>query len=106
MKLKVPSNISLETELFRGFNKKAVIITSIVTIISLIIAIIIFLIFGDTSILFCTSLVLFTVFISTALLTKMDNNLSIVDFILNMINFMKSQQIYTYKSEVNIIEKN
>lgn len=105
MKFKVPKNVSLEDELFRGFNKKATIITGIITMINIILCIIAYIIFGDTVVLLSTIYIVSTTTLCIGVFTKLENNMSIATYISLMIKFTKEQQVYRKESEFEQCKK-
>lgn len=104
-KLYVPANISIRRDIWQGFGFKELIITLIVSTITLIIL-------GFVA---AAGLIASTTFVAiqfgvmaltTMMLQKVDNNLSIVDYVIIMIEFGKKQQIYLFKErELDVEQK-
>ena len=94
--LYIPMGVKLEQEFFTGFGKKELIRSIITMGISFIISFVIYL-FNTSQ----TSLIvrlLSNIFGRIMICVKDTQNQSVLDYIINIINFYKEQQIYNYVS--------
>lgn len=102
-KLYVPANITIRSEFFKGFGNREMAITGIAAAIGLVIGIIIFMTGGNIV------ASVFTLFIIVGacitLVTKYDNNLSMVDHLLIIMRYANSQQKFYYKHRKERREK-
>lgn len=94
--LYVPANITIRSEFFKGFGSPELAKTAIVGAIGVAIAVLMFIIF-DISILFCVLVVFASIGITVTVVTKYENNLSIVDHISIILKYHREQQRYYYK---------
>lgn len=96
--LYIPMGVKLEEELFNGFGKKELIRSCISMLISFFISFTIFLFNRNQSVLIVGLLT--SVFGSIMLCIKDSQNQSVLDYIINVINFYKEQQVYNYVGNI------
>ena len=92
--LYIPMGVKLEQEIFNGFGKKELIRSAITMGISFIISFFIYL-FNTAQTVLIVSL-LTSIFGSIMICIKDTQNQSVLDYIINIINFYKEQQVYNY----------
>ncbi len=92
--LYIPIGVKMEQEFFTGFGKKELIRSIIIMGISFIISFLIYLFNTSQSVLVVS--ILSSVFGSIMLCVKDTQNQSVLDYIINIINFYKEQQVYNY----------
>ena len=92
--LYIPMGIKMEQEFFTGFGKKELIRSIITMGISFIISFLIYLFNTSQSVLIVS--ILSSIFGSIILCVKDTQNQSVLDYIINIINFYKEQQVYNY----------
>ena len=92
--LYIPIGVKMEQEFFTGFGKKELIRSIIIMGISFIISFFIYLFNTSQSVLVVS--ILSSVFGSIMLCVKDTQNQSVLDYIINIINFYKEQQVYNY----------
>ncbi len=92
--LYIPIGVKMEQEFFTGFGKKELIRSIIIMGISFIISFLIYLFNTSQSVLVVS--LLSSVFGSIMLCVKDTQNQSVLDYIINIINFYKEQQVYNY----------
>lgn len=106
-KLPVPENIPLRWELFRGFGRVELLRTTVISSAMLVASSIGFGLFTtwntQTVAAATTMVVLFTITFCVGLFEKMDNNLSIYEFLRLGSRYRKEQQTYWYKREKDVI---
>lgn len=93
--LYVPANITIRSEFFKGFGTPELIKTAIVGGIGILIAVVMF-IFG-ANILSCVLVVFSSIGITVTVVTKYENNLSIVDHFNIILKYHREQQTFYYK---------
>jgi len=96
--LYIPMGVKLEQELFNGFGKKEVFRSAITMIFGFIISFIIYLFTLKQNILIVG--LLSSVFGSIMLYIKDNQNQSVLDYIINVINFYREQQNYEYRGDI------
>ena len=92
--LYIPMGVKLEQEFVNGFGKKELIRSIITMSICFVISFIIYLFNMRQSVLIVG--LLSSVFGSIMLCVKDSQNQSVLDYIFNVVNFYKEQQIYDY----------
>lgn len=99
-KLNVPENISLRWELWRGFGKKELVITSIVLAVSIVLAWL-YTQISSSQIASVQAVggVVVALFITISMLNKIEYNQSLVDYIKKCLRYRKEQQRFEYKNE-------
>ncbi|MBS5794584.1 MAG: hypothetical protein KIC92_07520 [Clostridiales bacterium] len=95
--LYIPMGVKLEQEIFNGFGKKELIRSIITMGISFFISFIIYLFNTSQTILIVS--ILTSIFGSIMLCIKDTQNQSVLDYLINLINFYKEQQVYNYVSD-------
>ena len=96
--LYIPMGVKLEQEIFNGFGKKELIRSIITMVISFFVSFIIYLFNTSQTILIVS--ILTSVFGSIMLCIKDSQNQSVLDYIINVINFYKEQQVYNYVGNI------
>ena len=97
-KLSIPENIPLRWELWRGFGRPELLASTVLTGAALICAVLFCVVTGReglVGVLVITAIFAFAV--CSGLFTKLENNQSIVDFILRQLAFQKEQQNFPYR---------
>lgn len=103
-RLKIPENISLTWELWRGFGKKELAITGIILTISVAVAVVYAQISrNDMSTLKAVGGVLLMLFGTISMLNKIEYNQSLVDYIRKSLRFRKEQQQFYYKNGEEVV---
>ena len=92
--LYIPMGVKLEQEFFNGFGKKELVRSIITMSVCFVVSFIIYL-FNMTQSILIVGL-LSSVFGSIMLCVKDSQNQSVLDYIFNVVNFYKEQQIYEY----------
>ena len=95
--LYIPMGVKLEQEIFNGFGKKELIRSIITMGISFFISFIIYLFNTSQTILIVS--ILTSIFGSIMLCIKDTQNQSVLDYLINLINFYKEQQVYNYVAD-------
>ena len=93
--LYMPANISLKKVFWKGFGAKEAINTCIVAVIALVIILTIGYLF-KVSALIITGSELTAIACAVMALQKVENNLSMVDYVKIRMDFNKNQQVYKY----------
>ena len=96
--LYIPMGVKLEQEFFTGFGKKELIRSIITMGISFTISFLIYIFNTSKSILIVS--LLSSIFGSIMICVKDTQNQSVLDYIINIINFYKEQQIYSYVGSI------
>lgn len=96
--LPVPENISLRWEAWRGFGGPELAKSSVVTGITFALSIVLVKA-KQIPLILAVGLVIFTFAICVSVLSKIENNQSIVDYIAKAIRFKKEQQIFMYRKK-------
>ena len=96
--LYIPMGVKLEQEIFNGFGKKELIRSIITMGTSFFVSFIIYLFNTSQTILIVS--ILTSVFGSIMLCIKDSQNQSVLDYIINVINFYKEQQVYNYVGNI------
>lgn len=94
--LQVPENISLRWEAWRGFGAPELVKSLVITSINLVISIVLVQA-GVMPIILAVGVVIFTFAICVSLLSKIENNQSIVDYIHKAAKYKKEQQLFQYR---------
>lgn len=98
-KLNVPENISLRWEAWRGVGGPELAKSSVVAVISIVATVILAKV-NLISIFAAVTIVIFSFATSISVLSKLENNQSIVDYINKAIRFKNEQQSFRYKNKV------
>lgn len=100
-RLKVPENITTRWELWRGFGVKETAITAISSSIAIIIAVLYVMLKQDDPMAQVKAVigVLLIIFVTISTVIKIENNQSILDYILRVIHYHREQQDYLYQSQ-------
>lgn len=94
--LQVPENISLRWEAWRGFGGPELIKSTVITGVALAVSIV--LVKSKLiPLIAAVGIVIFAFAICVSLFSKIENNQSIVDYILKAARFKKEQQFFIYK---------
>ncbi|MEA4894076.1 MAG: hypothetical protein VB064_02310 [Oscillospiraceae bacterium] len=93
--LQVPENISLRWEAWRGFGGPEFLKSSVVSGIALAVSIVLYKA-KLIPLIFAVGLVIFTFAVCVSLLSKIEYNQSIVDYIAKAVLFRKEQQLFVY----------
>lgn len=95
--LYIPMGVKLEQEIFNGFGKKELIRSIITMGTSFFISFIIYLFNTSQTILIVS--ILTSIFGSIMLCIKDTQNQSVLDYLINFVNFYKEQQVYNYVAD-------
>lgn len=98
-KFNVPDKITTRNEFWSGFGKKEAVITAIITAVTAFFAYLYVQYKGAESTFIAVFSVLVVIGICISLLSKIENNLSIVDYIAMMIDFNRRQQKFYYQTK-------
>ncbi len=93
--LYIPMGVKTEPELFSGFGKKEFGRAFIGSVICCVIALLIWIFTANVAMTMI--MVLTGIFGSVIMTTRDSNNLSVVDQLINMMSFARSQKIYPYR---------
>lgn len=97
-KLQVPENISLRQEFWQGFGTKEMTASVIATVISIFPAVALVQT-GVLAVFFGVGLVMLVFAVCVSLLSKLENNQSIVDYLNRQAKYQREQQNFRYVRE-------
>lgn len=100
--LYIPQGIKTRVEIYDGYGKEELFITIVVTLITMVVSGLIYLL--SKNVVVSVVMVLVMISASVMMLTKDINNLSVVDQVIFMVKYVKSQKVYPYEYESEWIE--
>lgn len=105
-KLYVPANIFTGSELWNGFSVKSGIVTGIFTAVAIVFAVAYCKIFQPESFLGVVFAVMLVCAVSISLQTRIENNMSMVDYLQIVFRYGQEQQTFKYVKKEGVKKEN
>ena len=103
-KLEVPQNISLRTEFWKGYGTPEAVKSVLCTlVIAIPLTVICTLALGWSPVAVAVFSIVFLFALFSGVFSKIDNNQSIYDYLMRWVQYRRSQQVFFYKTEQEVI---